>query len=347
MQIIKPKRLSEGNTVAIVSPSSGAPERFPHIYEHGLDMIRKHLGLEVKEYDTARKSSDYLYRHPRERAEDINNAFADKEVKAIIASIGGDDSVRILDYLDMKTIKKNPKIVMGLSDSTTFLDYIHLRTGLMTYYGPTVMAGFSQTERFPSTFLDMIKSLLFEPEERYEYKSFPFWSDGYPEWAEKSNTGKIKKRHKNEGWHWLQGKGIAKGTLFGGCADVLEFMKGTHFWPKDDFWNGKILFLETSEEKPLPDTVKYWVRNYGSQGILERIAALLIAIPSGYSMEEKASMGKKIRSVLEFEFGVGDIPLVTNMDFGHTDPKLILPIGAMAEVDTHKKRFRLLEKSVE
>jgi muramoyltetrapeptide carboxypeptidase LdcA involved in peptidoglycan recycling len=89
------------------------------------------------------------------------------------------------------------------------------------------------------------------------------------------------------------------------------------------------------------------VRNYGSQGILERIAALLIAIPSGYSMEEKASMGKKIRSVLEFEFGVGDIPLVTNMDFGHTDPKLILPIGAMAEVDTHKKRFRLLEKSVE
>lgn len=347
MEIIKPKRLEEGDTVAIVSPSAGAPERFPHIYEHGLDAIRKHLRLEVKEYDTARKSNDYLYRHPRERAEDINNAFADKEVKAIIASIGGDDSVRILDYLDMKTIRRNPKIIMGYSDSTAFLDYIHIRTGLMTYYGPTVMAGFAQTEKFPGSFLDMIRSILFKPKEKYEYHSFPFWSDGYPDWAEKGNVGKINERHKNEGWHWLQGEGIAKGRLFGGCADVLEFMKGTRFWPSKDFWDGKILFLETSEEKPLPDTVKYWVRNYGSQGILERIAALLIAIPSGYSAKEKKLMEEKVRSVLDIEFGAGKIPLVTNMDFGHTDPQIILPIGAMAEVDLHRKRFSLLEKSVE
>ncbi len=346
MQIIKPKRLDEGDTVAIVSPSAGVPALFPHIYEHGLDMIKKHLKLGVKEYNTARKSNDYLYRHPRERAEDINEAFADKEVKAIVASIGGDDSVRILDYLDMKMIRKNPKIIMGFSDSTTFLDYIHLRTGLMTYSGPTIMAGFSQTERFPGSFLDMMKNLLFEPEEKYEYHSFPFWSDGYPEWAEKSNIGKINERHSNDGWHWLQGKGVAKGRLFGGCADVLEFMKGTRFWPKKDFWNGKILFLETSEDKPLPDTVKYWVRNYGSQGILEKIAALLIAIPSGYSIEEKKKMEEKVHSVLDLEFGVGSIPLVTNMDFGHTDPKFVLPIGAMAEVDANKKRFRLLEKSV-
>ncbi|MCL5404589.1 MAG: LD-carboxypeptidase [Candidatus Marsarchaeota archaeon] len=346
MQIIKPKRLSEGDTVAIVSPSAGVPARFPHIYGHGLDMIKKHLRLEVKEYNTARKSNDYLYTHPRERAEDINNAFADKEVKAIVASIGGDDSVRILDYLDMKAIKNNPKIIMGFSDSTTFLDYIHLKTGLITYNGPTIMAGFAQTERFPKLFLDMIRSLLFEPTEKYEYHSFPFWSDGYPDWAEKSNVGKINERHKNDGWHWLQGNGVVKGRLFGGCADALEFMKGTRFWPGKDFWDGKILFLETSEDKPMPDTVKYWVRNYGSQGILERIAALLIAMPSGYSMEEKEKMENKVRSVLSLEFGAGKIPLVTNMDFGHTDPKFILPIGAMAEVDASKKRFRLLENSV-
>ena len=346
MQVIKPERLRKGDIVAVVSPSSGAPEKYQNIYEHGLSMLKKHLGVEIREYNNARKSNDYLYMHPRKRAEDINKAFADKDVKAIITSIGGDDSVRILDYLDMKTIKNNPKIIIGFSDSTTFLDYIHLKTGLITYYGPSIMAGFSQMERFPKVFLDMISNLLFEPTKKYEYHNFPFWSSGYPDWSKKDNIGKINKKHRNDGWHWLQGNGIVKGQLFGGCADVLEFMKGTHFWPRKDFWDEKILFLETSEDKPSPDIVKSWIRNYGSQGILERIAALLIAIPYGYSTEEKAKMKNKIRSVVNIEFGLDKIPIVTNMDFGHTDPKFILPIGAMAEVDASKKRFRLLEKSV-
>ncbi len=112
------------------------------------------------------------------------------------------------------------------------------------------------------------------------------------------------------------------------------------------FWNRKILFLETSEDKPSPDTVKYWIRNYGSQGILDRIAALLIAIPSGYSAEEKIEMEKKVHSVLDIEFKRGDMPLVTDMDFGHTDPKFLLPIGTMAEIDAQSKIFRLLEKPV-
>ncbi len=346
MQIIKPQRLKRGDTVAIVSPSSGAAEMFPNIYENGIKNIEKYFGLKIKEYSTARKSNDYLYKHPKERAEDINNAFEDKDVKAIFTSIGGDDSVRILDYLDMKVIRKNPKIIVGFSDSTTLSDYIYYKTGIVTFYGPSVMAGFSQMKAFPKSFLEMFKDLMFKPHENYEYHNFSFWSDGYPEWSEKKNTGKINKEHENEGWHWIQGKKPVKGELFGGCADVLEFMKGTHFWPKEDFWNRKILFLETSEDKPSPDTVKYWIRNYGSQGILDRIAALLIAIPSGYSAEEKIEMEKKVHSVLDIEFKRGDMPLVTDMDFGHTDPKFLLPIGTMAEIDAQSKIFRLLEKPV-
>ena len=346
MQTIKPKRLSKGDTVAVVSPSSGAAERFPHIYTNGINNIRKYLRLEVKEGDTATRSNEYLYTHPRERAEDINRAFEDKDVKAIFSSIGGDDSVRILNYLDMKAIRKNPKILLGFSDSTTFLDYIHYKTGLITYSGPSVMAGFAQMESLPSSFIQMLKRFLFDPADKYEYSSFSFYSDGYPDWSEKRNVGKINTKHRNEGWHWLQGKGAAKGELFGGCADVLEFMKGTRFWPENGFWDGKILFLETSEDVPSPDTVKYWVRNYGSQGILESISALLVAIPSGYSIDQKIRLEKKILSVLDTEFGIDSIPVVANMDFGHTDPKFILPIGAAAEVDPIKKRFRLLEKPV-
>src|SRR6185436_1671657 len=97
---IKPHKLTPGDTVAIISPSWGGPSVFPHIYENGLKILREEFCLVIKEYPTARSEADFLYHHPEVRAEDINQAFADPEVKAIIASIGGDDSVRILPYLD-------------------------------------------------------------------------------------------------------------------------------------------------------------------------------------------------------------------------------------------------------
>lgn len=115
MQKLKPNRLQKGDTVAIVSPSLGLPSIFPLIYESGLKAL-ENLGLKIKEYPSVRKEMDFLYRNPEFRAKDINEAFADPEVKAIIASIGGDDSVRILPFLDLELIKKNPKMIMGYSD---------------------------------------------------------------------------------------------------------------------------------------------------------------------------------------------------------------------------------------
>lgn len=160
------------------------------------------------------------------------------------------------------------------------------------------------------------------------------------------SIGKITAKHRNGGWHWLQGGHAIRGRLFGGCADVLEFMKDTGFWPEKGFWKGKILFLETSEDKPSPDTVKWWLRNYGSQGILDEVSALLLAIPRGYSRDEKKKVEDKLLSVLRVEFNRKDMPFVTNMDFGHTDLRFILPLGVEAEVDPKRKRFRLLESAV-
>ena len=114
MKFVKPKKLLKGDTVAIVSPSWGGPSIFPHVYESGLETIKR-LGLKVKEYPSARKEADFLYANPEFRAKDINNAFEDSEVKAIFTSIGGDDSVRILPFLDANIIKKNPKIILGYS----------------------------------------------------------------------------------------------------------------------------------------------------------------------------------------------------------------------------------------
>ena len=102
--MIKSKKLKKGDTIAIVSPSWGGPSIFPHIYESGIKTLEK-LGFKIKEFPTARKQADYLYKNPKFRAKDINDAFADKEIKAIFTSIGGEDSIRILPFIDLEIIK--------------------------------------------------------------------------------------------------------------------------------------------------------------------------------------------------------------------------------------------------
>jgi len=117
-----------------------------------------------------------------------------------------------------------------------------------------------------------------------------------------------------------------EGLLFGGCIEVLEFLKGTTYWPEEEFWNDKILFLETSEEKPSPRQVGYMLRNYGIQGVFSRIRGLLIARPKDYTLKEKDELKETVIKILMDEFHVTDIPIVFNVDFGHTDPKLIIVI---------------------
>lgn len=339
---IKSKKLQKGDTIAIVSLSSGGPSIFPHIYESGVKTLED-LGLKIKEFPSARKDSDFLDKNPKFRAKDINDAFLDEDIKAIFTSIGGDDSVRILPFLDYENIQRNPKIIIGYSDTTTLLTYLN-QLGLITLNGPSIMAGFSQWNSLGEKFQEHIKTLLFNNPETYNYKPYDSYHEGYLDWSDKSNIGKVKPPLKNPGWNWLQGNSIIQGKLFGGCIEVLEFMKSTKFWPNDDFWDNKILFLETSEDKPSPEKVKWMLRNYGMQGVFDKISALLIGRPRDYSGEEKNQLDKNILKVVKYEFGNEDIPIISNMDFGHTDPQWILPLGINAEIDCSKKTFKLVQK---
>ena len=341
MNFVKPPRLNVGDTVAIVSPSWGGPSVYPHIYENGLSVLRS-LGLQIKEFPTARADDRFLSANPRARAADINDAFADPEVKAIFASIGGDDAIRILPFLDQQIIKSNPKILMGFSDTTTLLTFIN-QLGLVTFNGPSVMAGFSQALALPDTFLRHVKEMLFSPGDAYEYFSFDVYCDGYLDWRDLGNIGKTRELKSDGGWRFIQGTGVEKGELFGGCIDVLEVINGTPFWPRIEFWQGKILFFETSEEKPSIQRVKRMLRNYGMQGIFTQVEAVLFGRARDYSDSEKLEFDQMILDVIQGEFGRTELPIVSNMDFGHTDPQFILPLGILAEVDCSKRTFKLLE----
>lgn len=125
--------------------------------------------------------------------------------------------------------------------------------------------------------------------------------------------------------------------------EVLELMKGTDFWPDKEFWRGKILFFETSELKPSVDQVRHMLRNYGVQGVFERISAMIFGRARDYSPTEKAALDDIIRDVVSREFGMASLPIVTGMDFGHTDPQMILPLGVSAELDSDGRVFRLVE----
>ncbi|MDY0870813.1 S66 family peptidase [Dongia rigui] len=345
MQVLKPERLHIDDTVAIVSPSWGGPSVFPHIYELGLGLLQR-WGLNVVEYPTARMPAAELSARPDLRADDINRAFADPQVKAIIAAIGGDDSHRILPFLDAAVIKANPKILMGYSDTST----LHLfcqRLGLVTLHGPSIMAGFAQMSALPD-YAAHVKEMLFLPEAGYRYQPFAAYCDGYPDWRQQAKAGQVNDPNPAEGWRLLQGAGAVEGRLFGGCIDVFEGLRGGMFWPptgaeRDDFWDGRLLFLETSEEAPGPELVADMLRGWGRDGILARIAGLMVGRPARYDADAKLALDEAIVGVVAGEFGRPELPIMTNMDFGHTDPQFVLPQGIRARLDCDAKTLDLAE----
>lgn len=340
----KPKRLKLGDTVAVLSPSWGGPSAYPDVFDLGLANLRDLLGVSIREYPTTRMASREMHDNPRRRAEDLSAAFADPEISAIVASIGGDDSIRLLPYLDAETIAANPKILMGYSDTTTLLTYAN-QLGLVTFNGPSIMAGFAQAKTLPPTFSRHVRGLLAEPSDDYEYAAYPERVVKSQRWEAPAYAAELEYAPSG-GWRWLQGERVVQGQLFGGCIEVLEFLKSTLWWPGPGFWQGKILFFETSDEKPTPSQVKYMLRNYGMQGIFDQISGLLFARPELYTLDEREALFGAIVSVVAGEFGQSGLPIVAEMDFGHEAPQFILPLGVTAEIDCIRQTFRLTESCV-
>jgi muramoyltetrapeptide carboxypeptidase LdcA involved in peptidoglycan recycling len=304
-------------------------------------VLREAFGFKIKEFPTARMSSAELHDNPRKRADDINAAFADSEVDGIICSIGGDDSIRILKYLDLELIRKNHKFIMGYSDSTTFLGYLNLN-GLATYYGSSVMAGFGYLGCFDDALAEYKRALFTDLP--YELAPFAAWADRYASWGAPENAGKVfEVRRDDIGFRWLQKGPATSGRLWGGCVEVLDMMNGTFAWPSGEFWNDKILMLETSEDKPTPAYVGYILRNFGIQGILQRIKGLLVAKPKGYSSDEKRELDEEILRIAVGEFECRDLNIVTNVEFGHTEPRHIMPLGIEMRIDPASETLAFTE----
>ncbi|MDL2215884.1 LD-carboxypeptidase [Ruminococcaceae bacterium OttesenSCG-928-N02] len=343
LQLMRPEKLKSGDRIAAVSPSWGGAGDAELLWRYNLGKARlqQQFGLQVVEMPHTLCGSAYVYAHPQKRAEDLMQAFADPEIKGIFACIGGDDSIRMLPYIDFEVMRQNPKVVLGYSDTTT-LHLMCVKAGFTSFYGPSILAEFAENvEIFPYT-VQHFEKAVFSGEAIGQVLPPAQTTGERVEWLQE-NENRRKTMQPHGAYEVLQGNATVRGPLLGGCIEVLEMSKGTPLFPPPEAFDGALLFFETSEDMPPPTYLEYWLRNYAVQGLLQRAGALLFGRPyqGVYYNEYKASILK-----IMGEFSLENLPVFYNLPFGHNEPMCTLPYGAMAEVDTKLKAFSILQPGV-
>ncbi|WP_313371191.1 LD-carboxypeptidase [Sedimentibacter sp.] len=342
-KLIKPVKLNKGDKVATVSLSWGGAgdDEILWRYEQGKERLQNVFGLEVVEMPHTLKGTEFIYNNPKKRAEDLMTAFSDNSIKGIFSCIGGEESIRMLPYIDFDIIRNNPKVFIGYSDSTT-THLICLKAGLSSYYGASVLNEFAENVKMHDYTVKYINKALFSNEPIGKIESPEYWTSERVPWVIE-NKYVERKMQLNTGYELLQGNGIVQGRLIGGCIEVLEMAKQTSLWPNDDVWNSAVLFLETSEDMPEPVYVEYWLRNYGTQGVLNKRNGIIWGKP--YNNKYYDEYKEVIYKILK-ELELNDLPVLYNVSFGHTLPMTVIPYGALAEINCEESSFSILESGV-
>ncbi len=332
----RPPRLRPGDVVAAVSLSWGGPGAIPHRYDAGVRQFEDAFGVKVKPAPHARRDPSWLAANPQARADDLMWAFENRRVSAIVSTIGGDDSIRLLPLLDLNIIRSNPKIFLGCSDATISQSAC-VKAGVPPFYGPAIMSGFAENGGLHRYLAEGVRRVLFEPEPILRWpENRDGWTVEYLDWMDPVNQRRPRTLRRSSGWRWLGGE-TAEGPIVAGCLEPLDWLRGTPWWPDLD---GAVVALETSEEQPSIEYVKRFLRSIAATGELSRIAALLIGRPGGANLavDQHAAYDDAVLAVVRQEQGLVRMPIVTQMDFGHTDPIWTIPIGVPVRVDPANKR---------
>lgn len=340
--MIKPKRLKKGDKVAIVSLSWGGlgDDCFIHKFYIAKERLEKDFGLEVICMPNALKGSKFVANHPELRAKDLMDAFSDYSISAILCAIGGDDTIRILPYIDFDIIKNNPKIFMGYSD-TTINHFMMYKAGIVSFYGPSIMCEFGEYVKMFDYTQKAVKDILFGEWKQYPILSSAEWTDDYILWQESNINTPHNMKKDTHGYEVINGNGIVQGHLLGGCIDVFMMAVGTEIWPDLKKWDNAILFIETSEDKPSPTFVKWTLRNLAAQGILNTINGIIVGKPQGEEYYDEYK--EAIKQVVANEEHLNNLPIFYNVNFGHSKPIGIIPYGIKAELNCKNKSIILLE----
>lgn len=338
--MIKPPRLKSGDTIAAISISSGLAGESDILwrYEQGKKQLEA-LGFNVVELKMTLAGIDEVYAHPEKRAKDLENALIDPNIKAIICNIGGYESYRIFEYIDLNIIRENPKIFIGYSDITAIHQMFRM-AGVVSYYGPCVLVDFAENKGVYDFTKLSFEEVLMKESIDYTYSWRKQWTSQRLAWNIE-NKDIARTLYDDEGPQVLQGQGTVLGKTLGGCMDLF-MLRGTELYPKPEDFENAILLLETSEEYLEVSLFEAELRTMAIMGNLQRVSALMFGKPQDnkYFDEYKDAILKVLK-----EFKLGDLPVLYNCNFGHTEPKWTVPLGIMAELNLNTKTFRLLENA--
>lgn len=347
------RKLRKGDQVAIVSLSSGmlGEEFCSHNIEIGVKRLKEY-GLEPAFMSNALKGIEYLQAHPEARAKDLKDAFLDDSIAGIICAIGGDDTYRLLPYLMedeefIEAVEKNPKLFTGFSD-TTVNHLMFYKLGLSTYYGPTFICDLGEITNEMLPYSKKAFEGYLEGNGCGEIVSSEIWYEERKDFS-RAAIGTERKAHKEtHGFELLQGNEIFKGELLGGCLesfyDILtsnryedekEICERYGLFPDKEEWTGKILFIETCEEKPVPELFEKEIVLLKEKGVFDVVNGVLVGKPQDetYYQEYKDILIKVIDNA--------ELPIVYNVNFGHATPRCALQYGVVAKVDMKQKKIFL------
>ena len=302
-----PNKLKVGDTIAVIAPSNAVNEDDIKFLKMTEKMFRKH-GINVIYGKNIYSNSLGYGASPREKADDLNDAFLNKDVQAIFCAKGGENSNTVFEYIDYELIKQNPKIFCGFSDSTFLLNMIYEKAGLVTFHGSTFKA-ISDWDA-PCVFEDIINKMV----------------NGNTSLNMNSNSFEIIK------------EGICEGVLIGGnLSCIREMVCGAY---SIDF-KDKILFIEDLGEESNPKFESNFLYYMKQNGVFDKINGLWIG---NYEHESEIKLEKIVLDVLENKY---NFPIIKSENFGHIAQKQVIPVGVKAKIDTiSDEKLTLLEKCV-
>ena len=302
-----PDRLKIGDTIGIVSPSTPIMEDREQALNKGRKLLEE-IGINSVKGKYVNKNTLGYSATKEEKAEDINNMFSDKNIKGVFSSKGGENSFTCLGLIDYENIKKNPKIVYGISDATNYLNAIYAKTGLITFHQSDVKS-FSIIDKDSFEFQDFKRRLI---------------------------DGEIGKICKNSEWKCLK-EGIVEGIVVGGNLKALMNLLNTEYMPDI---TDKILFLEAYATSTPPELVDCYLSVLKYHKVFDKIKGLWV----GHYHGDTETI--KFEDVIMTNLKEYHFPILKCDDFGHDCEDVVIPIGGKIKLDATNCEVEILEKIV-
>ncbi len=332
MELVKPKRLKKGDRIRIVTPASSMTSLSESSVKTGKDNLEK-LGFVVDIHPDVYRTYKGTAGKPRDRAESLMDAFTDDSVDGVMCCWGGFNSNDIIDYLDYSVFRENPKVFTGFSDITILNTVLYQKAGLVNFHG---LAFITFTHDFLMDWeVEVFKHVIMKGTTPYSVKASPTFIDDPLFWQHPEKT---VEEQENQGWTIVK-EGETTGRLFAGHLGTLLCLAGTRYWPSLE---DHILLLECDEEDVGPNNVSRQLRHLKQLGVFDEISGLVFGRnPSMLGLKDDQSIESLLVDVVD-----RDMPVVTQFDFGHTNPFATIPVGVQAELSTEKKALTFLEPSV-